>query len=79
MFVELDRLPLTSSGKRDRKLLSLEASQYLSDGAQNNFREPTTELEKSIVEIWAEVLKVNEIGIDDNFLKSVEIPLNLFK
>lgn len=69
MFVELDRLPLTSSGKRDRKLLSLEASQYLSDGAQNNFREPTTELEKSIVEIWAEVLKVNEIGIDDNFFE----------
>lgn len=69
MFVELEKLPLTSSGKRDRKLLSLEASQYLADGAQNTFREPTTELEKSIVEVWAEVLKVNEIGIDDNFFE----------
>ncbi|UZM98020.1 phosphopantetheine-binding protein [Lysinibacillus sp. MHQ-1] len=24
---------------------------------------------KSIVEVWAEVLKVNEIGIDDNFFE----------
>ncbi len=69
MFVELDKLPLTSSGKRDRKLLSQEASQYLEHGAQNNFRKPTTKLEKSIEEVWAEVLKKNEIGIDDNFFE----------
>jgi acyl carrier protein len=35
----------------------------------NNFKEPKNEIEKIIANIWQDVLGINRVGIDDNFVK----------
>jgi amino acid adenylation domain-containing protein len=64
-FVTLDALPLTPNGKVDRKRLP-EA-----DGARPELEEayvaPRSELERGIANVWQEVLKVEKVGVHDNF------------
>ncbi len=63
-FVRLEALPLSPNGKLDRKALPAP------DGQRQTTREyvaPRTELEKKLAEIWAEVLKLDRVGINDNF------------
>ncbi|MDQ3982267.1 MAG: AMP-binding protein, partial [Actinomycetota bacterium] len=62
LFVSLDRLPLTSSGKIDRALLP--DPQMPDETAHAAPRTPT---EISIAAIWREVLRVDRIGVDDSF------------
>lgn len=64
-YMFLPRLPLTSSGKVDRRLLP----QPNQDRAQlsTRFLPPTTEYEVAISSIWKRVLNLDTIGIDDNF------------
>lgn len=64
-FVPLDALPLTRNGKIDRARLS-EFSKTDRE-IDDNFMAPRTELEKEIAGIWVEVLKVEHVGINDNF------------
>jgi acyl carrier protein len=64
-FVMLDSLPLTANGKVDRKALP-PPDQSRPDQAVS-FVEPSTATEKKIAEIWAQLLKVDLIGIRDNF------------
>ncbi len=61
-LVELASLPLTSSGKVDRKALP---SPELSGGA--SAAPPTTPMQMMLAEVWQEVLGVEAIGVDDNF------------
>ncbi len=63
-FVELDALPLTSSGKVDRRGLPAPKEQPRSEGA---YLAPRNGLEKAIAEIWRELLHVEQVGIHDNF------------
>ncbi len=64
-FVMLPELPFTPNGKVDRKRLpSPEKS-----GLEKEYVPPRTEVEKSIAEIWSEVLGVERIGIYDNFFE----------
>jgi amino acid adenylation domain-containing protein len=63
-IVWLDRLPLTSNGKIDRKALpasKLEQRQITHGVA------PRTETERILSDIWSSVLGVEQIGVDDNF------------
>ncbi|MDJ0903964.1 MAG: amino acid adenylation domain-containing protein, partial [Xenococcus sp. MO_188.B8] len=63
IFTIMDRLPKTISGKIDRK--SLPEPQ-----AQERIRpliRPRNPIEEELVKIWEQVLKVNPIGIEDNF------------
>ena len=62
-FVELEVLPLTSSGKVDRKALPVPS--FSGDLQQRLL--PTTDLEIKLHAIWAEVLGHAEFGCDDNF------------
>jgi amino acid adenylation domain-containing protein len=63
-FVFLDKLPLTASGKVDRKSLpSIDDIENQSE----EYSQPTTETEIALAQIWQEVLKVEKIGINDNF------------
>jgi acyl-coenzyme A synthetase/AMP-(fatty) acid ligase len=62
-FVELEVLPLTTNGKLDRK--SLPAPDFSVDTSQRV--EPSTDLERQLHAIWAEVLGHDEFGIIDNF------------
>ncbi|MFZ7997812.1 phosphopantetheine-binding protein, partial [Bacillus velezensis] len=61
-------VPLTSNGKVDRKkLLALDVTDQASIGRK--IKEPRTEIERDLVDIWKSVLKTDEISIDDNFFE----------
>jgi acyl carrier protein len=61
VFVPLERLPLTANGKIDRQALAALTVERSTSGAAAR-----SETEKSLVEIWAELLGVGEIGVDDD-------------
>jgi acyl carrier protein len=64
-IVDLERLPLTSSGKVDRRRLpeprwEAERAEYVA---------PRTDLEAGLAGIWGEVLGVERVGVHDNFFE----------
>jgi acyl carrier protein len=62
----LEALPLTANGKVDRaKLPSVEAESSTQEDA---FLAPRTEMEQQLAAIWAEVLRKERIGVNENFL-----------
>ncbi len=61
-FVVLDALPLTPNGKVNRR--ALPAPDNLNSGPDIAPRTPT---ESALAEIWAQVLNLNRVGIQDNF------------
>ncbi|MFF9077669.1 amino acid adenylation domain-containing protein [Streptomyces sp. NPDC014872] len=61
-FVALDRMPLNSSGKTDRKALPAPDT----DGAAGHVA-PRTDTERTLCEIWTDVLDLADIGVEDNF------------
>jgi tyrocidine synthetase-3 len=65
-FVFLETMPLTPAGKIDKK--ALPAPEVKSQGA---YVAPRSEIEKKLVEIWAQTLggKEPDIGIDDNYFE----------
>ncbi len=65
-FIQLEKLPLTSNGKVDRKTLS-ELDYNISTGVE--YEAPRNSTEEKLVEIWREILGVDKIGINDNFFE----------
>ena len=61
----LPNLPLTPSGKLDRKALPAPDASQL----QGDYRAPQTETEQCLARIWAEVLQVPRVGLDDHFFE----------
>ncbi len=64
-FVLLDRLPLTTNGKVDRRALPAPEDSRLELGEA--YVAPETEAEQILAGVWAEVLKVERVGVRDNF------------
>lgn len=64
-FVPLPSLPTTPSGKVDRQALP-DAEVRRADFARAA-RAPRTEVERELASIFAQVLKIDSVGIDDNF------------
>ena len=64
-FVFLDSLPLTPNGKLDRK--ALPAPDQTRPELDDTFAAPRTPVEEILANIWAEVLKLDTVGIHDNF------------
>ncbi|HYE32269.1 MAG TPA: amino acid adenylation domain-containing protein [Methylomirabilota bacterium] len=62
-FVILDKLPLNSNGKVDRK--ALPAPVFTSD--DTHYRAPQSEEEQKLARIWCEVLNLEKVGVGDNF------------
>ena len=66
-FVLLEALPLTPSGKVDRR--SLPAPDWLQRNQEHSYVAPRTPIEEMISGIWAQVLGVKQVGVDDNFFE----------
>jgi amino acid adenylation domain-containing protein/thioester reductase-like protein/non-ribosomal peptide synthase protein (TIGR01720 family) len=65
-FVILESLPLTPNGKVDRRALPAPDSRA---GSEVSFVLPRNQTEKILAQIWAEVLRVKQVGIYDNFFE----------
>ncbi|HST61162.1 MAG TPA: condensation domain-containing protein, partial [Longimicrobium sp.] len=64
-FVPLDRLPLTPSGKLDRR--ALPAPELAS--AEDRYVAPRTPVEEVLAGIWAEVLRLERVGVEESFFE----------
>jgi amino acid adenylation domain-containing protein len=64
-FVFLDALPLTPNNKLDR--LALRVLDASKQDTQATFVPPCNDLERSLTQIWEEVLGIQPIGVKDNF------------
>ncbi|GAB4589244.1 hypothetical protein Ntsu_70760 [Nocardia sp. IFM 10818] len=60
-YVRLERMPLTASGKLDRKALPEPELRARA------FRAPATRAERAVARVFAEVLGVGRVGLDDDF------------
>lgn len=68
LFRVVEQLPLTANGKVDRKALS--APDLIQNQSPSRpYAPPTTDLERVLADIWAEVLQVERPGIHDNFVE----------
>ncbi|CDG82376.1 non-ribosomal peptide synthetase [Janthinobacterium agaricidamnosum] len=63
-IVVMQQLPLTANGKVDRKRLPAPEQPQ---GGSAGGAAPQGEVEQKLAAIWAEVLKVGQVGRDDNF------------
>lgn len=66
-FVILEALPLTPSGKVNRR--ELPKPTVISFSQQNNFIAPRNDTEKGMAKIWSQILDVQPIGVFDNFFE----------
>ena len=66
VFVMLESLPLTPSGKVDRRTLPVPD---LYSEITDKYVAPRTPIEELLAQMWAQVLKVEAVGIYDNFFE----------
>ncbi|MFJ4145436.1 amino acid adenylation domain-containing protein [Pseudomonas sp. NPDC089734] len=62
-LVPVPVMPLTANGKLDRKALPKPDVSQLQQG----YVAPRTDLEERLARLWADVLKVERVGLNDNF------------
>lgn len=62
-LVRLDRIPLTTNGKVDRSALP---EPQVNQAASERER-PMTPVEEIVAGIWSELLRLEEVGVDENF------------
>jgi hypothetical protein len=62
-FVSMDALPLTPNGKLDRR--ALPAPEY--GAAADLYVAPRNAVEETIAGIWAEMLRLERVGVRENF------------
>jgi len=66
-FVVLDSFPLNRNGKLDRKALPAPGGERRES---RPYLPPRDELEQELVRIWCQVLKLDRIGIEDDFFQA---------
>ncbi|HET8706873.1 MAG TPA: non-ribosomal peptide synthetase, partial [Pseudomonadales bacterium] len=65
-FVLMEALPLTGNGKIDKRALPVPDQSAL---VSNEYVAPRNETEQTLVQIWQEVLKLDRVGVRDNFFE----------
>ncbi|RPJ85530.1 MAG: amino acid adenylation domain-containing protein, partial [Acidobacteria bacterium] len=63
-FVTLDAMPLTPSGKLDRRALPEAGDRAVAEAAK---KEPQTPTQSVLLDIWRSLLGIPAIGVDDDF------------
>ena len=66
-FIRLDAMPLTPNGKTDR--LRLPAPSRERPPLASKYTPPSTAVEKALLDIWSEVLAIDDIGMHDDFFE----------
>ncbi|WP_051650614.1 non-ribosomal peptide synthetase [Lachnoclostridium phytofermentans] len=64
-FAQIDELPINSNGKVNRKALPTLQQLQNSEG----LLEPSTDLERLLVEIWCKVLNIEKVGVNQDFFE----------
>lgn len=65
-FIVIDEMPLTSHGKINRRKLP----DVMDDISMRKvIAFPTNQIEQNLVEIWKEILGIDNVGIKDNFIE----------
>jgi len=67
VFVRLKELPLTANGKVNRK--ALPAPEVRREERGEDYAAPRTAVEEVVAGIYSQVLKVEEVGVHDNFFE----------
>src|SRR5258708_15006585 len=65
-YVRVEEMPLLPSGKVNRRAVAGVGGVVLSEQGMVAVR---TEVEQKLAEMWGEVLKVGEVGVDENFFE----------
>lgn len=65
-YVKIESIPMTSSGKADRNALPDVREKDL---IRRNYVAPKNETEEKLIELWKEVLGVEEVGVEDDFFE----------
>jgi amino acid adenylation domain-containing protein len=76
-FVSIDRMPRIPSGKLDRR--ALPSPDPTATGSKSEIVLPQTPEENKMSEIWAEVLKLKQVGITDNLFELGADSLHVFQ
>ncbi|QXH49541.1 amino acid adenylation domain-containing protein [Pseudomonas fakonensis] len=63
-LLRLEQMPLSPSGKVDRRALPLPEAQ-----ADGPYRAPGDETQQQVAAIWQQVLQLERVGLDDNFFE----------
>ncbi|MBW7477117.1 AMP-binding protein [Paenibacillus oenotherae] len=63
-FVHLDRMPVTSNGKLDRKALPAPGDSVITD---TEYEAPRNEIEAIVCDVWTKILNIERVGIKDHF------------
>ena len=77
-FIVLDKLPRTANGKIDRKSLP-QPTEFSVDNSSRPFVPASTPAQKQLARIWAEVLELSNISIDDSIFELGADSLLIFR
>lgn len=66
-IIPLDRLPLSTSGKIDRRALAIVAASEIAGGSGHRNATALNETETAVARIWQDLLKLDGIGLESNF------------
>ena len=69
VFFKVDNMPLTTSGKLDRRTLSGIGTIGASIKGEARYQAPRNELEHQLSLTWGEIFNQDRIGIDDHFFE----------
>jgi hypothetical protein len=76
-FIALETVPLTPNGKIDRR--SLPAPDWSSQTRASQYVGPRTSQEQSMAQIWAEILRLEKVGVTDNLFELGADSLHVFQ